>query len=532
MLKNNFKYIFLLALLTIIGCAKRGSITGGSKDTIAPVLRMSVPKNYSTNFKGNTIKLTFDEFIKLKDLTKQIIISPPMAIAPTITPTTASKTITIHFNDTLQANTTYNINFGQSIEDNNESNPYKQFKYVFSTGSYVDSLTLGGRVKDALNKEADPNVSVMLYEVNGKFTDSIIYKEAPRYITKTPDSMQTFLFENLKAGKYLLVAMKDLNSNNKFNPRDDKIGFHKQYVTVPNDTVYEVELFKETPKFKTLKPVQASGNRLLLPYEGKPKDLKIVLKNGNDILPTIVTQFPKKDSVQIWYKPIKTDSLNLAVTKEQYSANFNFKIKDQKKDSLSFEAKQGGVLSLRDKFTLIPSRPLVKFDNSKMKITKDSTNVVFKTEYNEFLQQLEFDFVKEPLKKYTIKILPGALTDYLEQSNDTLSYTLTTKNTSDYGNLKVNLQNVRQFPVIVQLISAKGEIIASEYSEVSTVIDFTNLDPALFTLRLIYDENKNKEWDSGNYLEKTQAEEVIYFPKEIDVRANWDVDQIFDVSSN
>lgn len=136
------------------------------------------------------------------------------------------------------------------------------------------------------------------------------------------------------------------------------------------------------------------------------------------------------------------------------------------------------------------------------------------------------------MKKYSIKILPGALTDYLEQSNDTLSYTLTTKNTSDYGNLKVNLQNVRQFPVIVQLTNSKGDVIATEYSEANTVIDFTNLDPALYTLRLIYDENKNKEWDAGNYLEKTQAEEVIYFPKEIDVRANWDVDQIFNVSSN
>lgn len=531
MLKNNFASIFILLLLVITGCAKRGSITGGLKDTIAPVLRTSIPKNFSTDFKGNEIKLTFDEYIKLKNINKQLIISPPMKKAPTISPTTASKFITIKINDTLQPNTTYSFNFGQSIEDNNESNPYKQFKYVFSTGSYIDSLTLGGKVKDAMNKEVEPFVSVMLYEINDTFKDSIVYKDVPRYITNTLDSLKTFKLENLKPGKYLLVAMKDVNSNNKFNPKEDKIGFHKQYVTIPNDTVFEVELFKEVPAFKAIKPVQASGNRLLLGYEGKPKDIKVILKHGNENLPTIVTQFPKKDSVQIWYKPIKVDSLNLAVTKEKYSENFNFKIKDQKKDTLSFEAKQSGVLPLREKFTLNASRPLVTFDNLKIKITnKDSISVPFTTEYDEFHQQLKFDFIKEPLQKYTVAILPGAMTDYLEQPNDSLTYKLTTKDASDYGNLRVNLENVKQFPVIIELTNSKGEVIATEYSEKNTTIDFNAVEPALFTLRVIYDENNNKEWDSGNYLEKRQTEEVIYFPKEIDVRANWDVDQVFDLS--
>ena len=154
----------------------------------------------------------------------------------------------------------------------------------------------------------------------------------------------------------------------------------------------------------------------------------------------------------------------------------------------------------------------------------------FKTKYDEFNQQLFFDFKKEPSEKYTFKILPGAMTDFYEQSNDTLNYTLTTKTTADYGNLMVNLQNVKRFPVIVELTNAKGDIIATEYSESNTKIEFNLLEPAVFALRLIYDDNKNKEWDSGNYLEKRQAEEVIYLSKEIDVRANWDVDQIFDVS--
>jgi len=535
MLKNNIRYILLLTLLVMIGCAKRGTITGGLKDTIAPVLKMSFPKNFNTNFKGNEIKLVFDENIKLKNLNKQLVISPPMKNEPIITPTSASKFITIKIKDTLQPNTTYSFNFGQSIADNNEGNPFNQFKYVFSTGDYIDSLSLGGKIKDAFSKEADSFVSVMLYEANDSFNDSIVYKENPRYITNTLDSLKTFKLENLKAGKYLLVALKDYNNNNKFDPNKDKIGFIKHFITVPTDTIYELNLFKETLPFKAHKPIQASGNRLLMGYEGNMKSPdsrpKIILKNNAETLATLVTQFPKKDSLQIWYKPLKADSLALEVRKDKYAANFIVKVKDQKKDSLNITALQTGILNFRDRFALESSTPLINFDNSKIKLTvNDSVLVAFTTEYDDFNQKLFFDFKKEPAAKYTFTALPGALTDFYEKSNDTLIYKTNTKNTAEYGNLRVILQNVKNFPVIVELTNAKGDLIASEYSESNTTVDFNLLEPALFTLRLINDENKNKVYDMGNYLEKRHSEEVIYFSKEIDVRANWDVEQVFDVS--
>jgi uncharacterized protein (DUF2141 family) len=530
MLKNNLKYILVLLVLTVIGCAKRGSISGGLKDTIAPVLKASFPKNFSVNFKGSEINLTFDEYVKLKNVNKQLIISPPMKTAPEISPLTANRIITIKIKDTLQKNTTYSFNFGQSIEDNNEGNAYKQFKYVFSTGTFIDSLKVGGTIKDALNKKEDSFVSVLLYEVNEKFTDSVVYKSVPRYITNTLDSLKTFNIENVKAGKYLLVAMKDVNSNNKFNPKEDKIGFRKQYVTIPNDSLFELKLFKEVLPFKAIKPVQASENRIIVGYEGNPKDLAVVLKKGNEILPSIVTKFPEKDSVQVWYKPIKADSLNLATSKGKYNAAFNFKIKTQKKDTLNFTAKQNGLLPMREKFSIYASLPLVKFDKSKIKIMdKDSVNVVFTTDYDVYNQELKFDFQKEPLQNYKFQLLPGALIDYLEQNNDTLTYKLTTKNASDYGNIRVNLTNVKQFPVIVQLTNEKGDVIASEYSDKATFVDFMFLEPAKYSLRVVYDLNGNKEWDSGNFLERRQPEEVFYLNGEINLHANFDWDQTFDL---
>ncbi|MFH7015836.1 Ig-like domain-containing protein [Flavobacterium sp. FlaQc-47] len=536
MLKNNFRYISLLLVFLMLSCAKRGSITGGLKDTLAPVLRYSSPKNMSTNFTGNEIILGFDEYVKLKNLNKQLIISPPMKHEPVILPTIASKVFTIKIKDTLQPNTTYSFNFGQSIADNNEGNAINQFKYIFSTGSYIDSLSINGIVRDAYEKNVDNFVSVMLYEVNDTFKDSLIYKQTPRYITNTLDSLRTFKLENLKAGKYLLVALKDKGGNNRYNPKDDKIGFLKHYITVPNDSVFELELFKETLPLKAFKPIQASGNRVYLPYEGKQNfktsKPKIVLKNNNEVLETVVTAFPKKDSLQVWYKPIKADSLSMEISKDKYDKKFTFKVKDQKKDTLNITALQSGTLNFRERFTLESSTPLVKFDKSKIRlVNKDSVAVDYTTEYDEFEQKLYLDFKKEPVEKYNITFFPGALTDFYEKSNDTLIYKLTTKEYSDYGNLVLNLQNVKRFPIIVEVTNKKGDVVyATDYSEGKTKIEFNLMVPEKFTIRIIYDDNKNKMYDSGDFLNKKYAEEVFYFQSDVDVRTNWDVDQAIDLS--
>ena len=527
------KFTFIIGLIIIGSCAKRGSIDGGLKDTLAPVLKMSFPKNQSVNFTGKEIKLVFDEFVKLKGIEKQLIISPPMNQIPDISPTTASKFITIKIKDTLKPNTTYSFNFGQSIEDNNEANAYKQFKYVFSTGNYIDSLAVGGSIKDAYSKKTDNFVSVMLYEVNDKYKDSIIYKQNPRYITNTLDSLKSFRIENIKAGKYQLIAIKDKNGNNKFDPREEKIGFQKQFITLPNDTVFQLELFKEALPFKTFKPKQASLNRIIVPFEGKDIQPKIVLKNGQEVLSTIITKIDKKDSLQVWYKPLKTDSLNLEVSKDKYLENYNIKIKTQKKDTLSLSPLQFSTLNFRENFTIHANTPLVKIDESKIQLlNKDLVAVKFTSKYDVYNQNLVIDFKEEPTEKYKFKIFPGALIDYLDNKNDTLKYKIETRSLSDYGNLTINLEKAKKFPVIIELTDNSGKVIATSYSEKATDIEFNLIEPAKYTLRIIYDDNKNQEYDSGNFLEKRQAEEVIYYPKEIDVRANWDVIQPFDLSKN
>ncbi|MBC7440823.1 MAG: hypothetical protein H7250_12680, partial [Flavobacterium sp.] len=308
------------------------------------------------------------------------------------------------------------------------------------------------------------------------------------------------------------------------------IGFLKQEITIPTEEKFELKLFKEKTISKILKPSQASGNRAIVGYEGDSKNIKIILKNGNEILPSILTKVNKKDSVQVWFNKIKTDSLKMEITKADFKKDYYFKIKDQKKDTLAFTASNNGGIGFRDVFFISASTPIVKFDNSKIYLLdKDKKVVVFTTEYDEFNQKLNFKFKKEEEQKYTVRLLPGAMIDFFDKQNDTLNYKFITKSSADYGNMTLTLEKAKRFPIIVELTDEKGKVFATEYAESLPVVRFEGLEPNKYFLRIIYDDNKNKEWDPGNFLLKQQAEQVIYFPKIIDVRANWDVDQPFNL---
>ncbi|VXB39050.1 conserved hypothetical protein [Flavobacterium sp. 9AF] len=534
MKKIYFIVITIVLVLSIFtsSCAKRGTIFGGAKDTIAPKIISSSPKNFSTNFNDNEIKITFNELIKVKNINKQLIISPPLKKQPIIIPQgSASKFIAIKILDTLNPNTTYSFNFGQSITDNNEGNPYSQFKYVLSTGNYIDSLSINGLIKDAYEEKPDNFVSVQLYDAV-TFKDSTVYNESPLYVTNTLDSLKFFSLENLKAGNYKIIALKDKNNNYKFDPKTDKIGFLEQIISLPNDSIiiHEIELFKEIATFKTDKPIQQTNNKFFIGFQGNPENAKISASWEGKNVPLKITKFPDKgkDSLQLFVPITKPDSLVITVENGDYNKSFKTKVKDFKEsDSLTIQTSQR-TLNFRDNFTLKTTTPLISIDKTKIKLTnKDSVSLDFNYVYKEFDQEIVFDFKKEENQKYTIEILPNAFEDFYNTQNDSLSFSFNTKSRSDFGNLKVNVKNAKHFPFILQILTDKGEVIASESSEKLEPILFEAIEPRIYTLRIIYDDNKNGIWDTGNFLEKKQAEQIIYYSKKIDVRANWDVDQEF-----
>ena len=525
------KIFFLLTFFSIlfISCAKRGTITGGPKDTIAPVIVKSNPKNFNTNFTGNKIRIDFSEYIKIKDINKQLIISPPMEKAPTIIPQgSASKFISITLNEELKPNTTYSFNFGQSITDYNEGIPYSQFKYVLSTGTYVDSLSISGTIKDAYENKTEEFVSVMLYDAN-TFNDSIVYKQKPIYITNTLEKNNNFKIENLKEGEYYLVALKDKNNNNTFQPKLEKIAFLKEKIKIPTENNYTLKLFSEKSDLKTYVPTQESNNKLYVGYEGNAKNVSFFTKKNNIETPLkfINSDDKKADTLQVFIPNYAKDSISVIVKSDNYEKEYMVKLKTLKvSDSLKITLNQLRNTSFSEKISLSTTTPIKSINQNKIFLRKkDSSLVAFSTKIIDLEQKIEFDFKPEENEKYTLQLLPGALEDDYNIKNDSLQFEFSKNQISDYGNLKLRFTNIKRFPYVVEIVNTSGEVIGEKVCTKETEMYFEAIQPSQYTVRLYYDDNGNKTWDTGNFKLKLQPEEMIYFQGLIDVRANWDVDQ-------
>ena len=520
---SNFIYAIIIGLV-FVNCANRGTPGGGPKDETPPSIIKSEPENYTTHFKGNEIKVYFDEYIKIKDLSKQLIISPPMKTQPIVTPLGgASKYITIKISDTLLANTTYAFNFGNSITDNNEGNPYPYYRYVFSTGAYIDSLSIKGNIVDALKKEPETFVNVSLYEVDSTFTDSIIYKENPKYITNTLDSLTTFSIENLKPGKYLLTALKDGNGDNKFQQKTDQIAFYKNFIEVPSDSSYTLKLFQEEIDFKSTRPRLISGEKIAFGFEGDYQDMNIeILSETPAEYEYRITKDQETDSLNYWYKPrMEVDSLIFKVTKNDYEKEYTARISEQQRDSLLIAVSPSGSIGYTEDFTITGNTPLSKFDASKVSMMdKDSVAVSFTTDFDSIKNAYALKFDKTEDNNYRINILPEAFEDFFGDTNkDTLNYALRTSKASDFGYARFTLVNAT-YPLIIQLTDKQGKVKAEQFVEKAGAIDFQNLTPSFYSIRIIHDTNGNQKYDTGNYLKKIQPEKVSHFD-EFEIRADW-----------
>lgn len=525
---SNLSFLITISLI-LNHCANRGTTTGGDKDETPPVIISSNPENFSINFDATEIEIKFDEYVKLKNLQKQLIISPPMNFEPEISPVgIASKKITIKIFDTLQPNTTYAFNFGESIADNNEGNVFPYYKYVFSTGNYIDSLSASGIVLDALNKEVDERVAVLLYEIDSSFYDSIVYKQKPKYVAVT-DSVSNFMLENIKRGSYLLTALKEENPDYTFQQKSDKIAYRKQSITVPSDTAYVLRLFEESIDYNFKRAKQTSKNKISFGYEGDGKQMKInILSDVPENFSSVVLKEKDKDTLNYWYRPnLEVDSLIFQVIHSKTIDTAIVRIKDLKSDSLILKSYSSSSLKLDAPYIVSASTPLEFIDETKLRIMdKDSIFLKSSLVLDSISNSLVLDFDKTEKNKYKIQLLPGALTDFYGTQNDTLDFSVTTKFQSDYGNVRINILN-GVFPLIIQIVNTKGEVVESLLAEDSLAVDFNDVSPGVYFLRAIFDSNQNGMYDTGDYLKKIQPERVSYASEPIEVRAGWDTIEEF-----
>ena len=268
-------FFLLLISLVVISCARVGSPDGGKKDSLAPkflssnidTTRINVPRNIKE------LRLDFDEYVMLKDVSKNLIISPPIKYKKVIPSNLANKYVLIQWEDSLKANTTYNFNFGNAIVDNNEGNILPYFNFAFSTGDKVDDTFISGTVEDAMafkkkNETAKDNKYVVgLYPIIDGKTD---FKQKPSYIAKV-DEENYFELNYLQKGDYIIIAFDDENQNSIYDAGKEKVGFLKDKITV-SDNVKGVKLklypSKKAFKFIESKPVFGGA---ILAFEGNPE---------------------------------------------------------------------------------------------------------------------------------------------------------------------------------------------------------------------------------------------------------------------
>lgn len=527
----------LLAVLAMIlafsNCAKRGSPDGGPRDSIPPVILKTSPENYNTFFESDEIKITFDEYIRLEELQQNLIISPPLTYPPEITPYNTSKMLRIKINDTLDDNTTYSINFGQSIVDNNEGNAYSYYKYVFSTGSYIDSLTLNGRVSDALLAKLAATPTIMLYEINEEYTDSVVYNEKPTYVTTLQDTTDLFEFTNLKEGQYLLVALQEEGNNYIFEPASDKIGFVVQPIRVPSDTIHELVVFKEELPYEVGRARHVSKYRIQLGFQGDGSELSLEsLSNLPDDFEYRRIRSRDFDTLSYWFKPAidveQQDTLYFQARNKEQLDSVIVRTRDLYADSLDIVSISNRTLIPRDSFKIRANTPISDYNLEFIEVmAQDSTlispEVSFDAEYNE--ASLIFD--KTDQNSYRVRFYPGAITDFYGETNDTLQYNFRTIALSDYGTLDMQLVGQANYPIVVQLVDESYRVIRETRLTEKGPIYFDYLLPAKYYVRIIEDQNNNGKWDSGNFLEKRLPEKVIYYPELIEVRANWSLNETF-----
>ena len=529
--------LYIMVMILIAGCARRSTPTGGLKDSIPPVLVNSNPKINSVNFNADEIRLTFDEWVKLDGLDKQLIISPPIEKNKyEIKPLSGiTKKLFISFLDSLQENTTYTINFGNSIVDNNEGNEMNFFNYTFSTGPTLDSLFIKGNVEDAFNLETDEYLSLQLYRIDSTYSDSIIYNNQPTYLANSLDTT-AYRFKNLREGKYILIALKDMGNDYIFNPLYDKIGYYDSIISLPKDSIINLKLFKEEVPIIWDRPHFINSEKIGFGYYGKLDLNKISLVSKiPDSVNYLFTKEKDKDTINFWLSKNSLDSLEFKLKEVDTIKTLTVKFdrsKDSIIDSLRISDITKSVIGLKEKFKLSSNLPVREISDSLIFIRDiDSTLIPFKSSINNNLDEVTLDFDVKPQDDYSIYILPNAIIDLRGGTNDTLGFRTRSQSLEDYGNVYLNVIRDSESQYILQMVNSNNEIVR-KYNSINSdgLYNFELVNPGKYIFRMIRDNNRNKEWDTGNYLKKIQPEEVYYSNFELEIRANWDFNETLNLN--
>jgi hypothetical protein len=531
--------IYICIILFSARCAQITPLTGGKKDVTPPKQLSSIPENASLNFNSKTIEVQFDEYITIKDIANQFIITPQTKETPEIQ--AQGKKLKITFNETLLPNTTYKLAFGNAISDLNESNTLSNFEYIFSTGPTIDSLNIQGKIINAISKLPSANILVGLYD--SKSNDSIIYKEKPLYISRTNQSGE-FKFNYLPNALFKIVGINDQNKNLLYDGSEEQIAFTKELVnTTDTSTQLSLLLFKETPSKSFIKKSFSPEYGKALVIFNKPQFfIKKVLAKG--LVDYRLNSL--KDSLTLFFIN-QFDTLATLIEYESKKVDTLY-IKTLSATLFDKQSKNNSI-----KYTLTPNfsafLPFYEFPTFQLNVTANENDIndkkiVLFEKLDSVAKSLPFKIINEPKRttlfkiqadfkpeaNYTLTIQKGAISDNLQRTNDSISYQFKTTSLDDHAQLKMKLLFPKKENYLVRLLNDKEQLINERVVELSLtstsekIIEYNNLLPGNYFLRVVEDINKNGLFDMGDYFSNKQPETIFVNTTAIKLLAGWEIE--------
>jgi len=502
--------------------------TGGKKDITPPKLQKSNPPMQSVYFDEGGFQLEFDENVGLENVHSQLVVSPPMKERPDVKYN--KKKITVHFDkDDLLENTTYNFNFGNSIKDHNEGNILKNFSYVFSTGSYIDSISISGHIHDAFTEDPLNNVIVLLYR---NLEDSMPLTSLPNYFGMS-DELGEYTIGNIKNGEYKLFALEDLNQNYIYDQASERIAFLDEFLLLDSNlSEINFNVFGEetSNQFVSERQIEDYG-KLLYKFNKPLKDLNITLINAVFEKDEYVVKLSEeKDSLYIWFPDFKDtftmilndDSSFIDTTEMEIIPVFSMEEMPPFRIIPNFK----GKIDFYKELDLNFDNPIYEWNPKMITLYEDSVEKKIEPYFVDSLKlTLRIPYKWDEEKKYLLLVGLGSFIDFYDQRNDILELKFGAQEENFYGKINLDIDlGETQPPFIFQLLDVDKNVIDEKTLTESQIVTYTFLRPKEYGFRLIQDLNNNGKWDTGEYESKRQPEPIIYFPGNSKVRSNWELD--------
>jgi uncharacterized protein (DUF2141 family) len=567
----------MIILIIIAACAKISAPSGGPRDREPPVVVKSTPENGTKNFKGNEVSITFNEYVTLDKINEKFMISPPMKTKPKVF--LRGKSVVIQTEKALRDSTTYTFNFQDAIQDLNEGNILDNYQFVLSTGPVIDSLSVTGDVYNALSLAPPDETLVLLYN---ELSDSAVVKHLPSYISRVRKNGY-FRINNIKAGKYRLYALKDIDNSKNFNLPDEQFAFLNDTIEVNAQNDY-LPVVKDTtktkvPSIKNVDSVVISGKyKLFLFQPPKTRHYLTSSSRSTSYKLTYTLSLPpdsagfgfsipethrssynierskNNDSILVWL----TDSS--LYTRPEISTVIKYPFSDstgkiiQKQDTLPMRFKESksprgqikkppfSVTSNLFTGSLVPGQQIVLQSQTPFGTPDTSKIRLYEgTETNR--KKLPFTFISDSInscrmimmarlaqgKNYLFIADSGAFRNIYGDVSDSTGCKVALRNNDSFGKLTLNIKNYKGNRII-QLLTRDEKLVRETRMKNDGKVEFSYLERGFYRLRVIYDINNDGQWTTGDFKKNIQPEPASFYSQEIEVKENWEIIQDWDIS--